>query len=108
MSRSDDVTLPRGAARMRVSWPRSEDLAFEPELAPLALLDAALAVAVQALIARNPELLSEREELKMAPRVVAARHIIALYREIHDALDEYRALLPTEQQLATGTDDFPF
>lgn len=93
---------------MRPSWPRSEDLAFEPELAPLALLDAAFAVAVQALIATNPELLSACEELRRAPRVVAARHIVALYREIHDALDDYRALLPTEHQLATGSDDIPF
>ena len=93
---------------MRASWPRSEDLAFEPELAPLALLDAALAVAVQALIARNPEMLSERDELRRVPRAAAALHIVALYREMHDALDEYRALLPTEQQLATGTDDIPF
>jgi hypothetical protein len=93
---------------MRPSWPRHEDLAFEPELAPLALLDAAAAIAVQALIARNPELLSECEALRQAPRVVAARQIVALYREMHDALDEYRALLPTEHDLATGTDDIPF
>ena len=93
---------------MRASWPRHEDLAFDPELAPLALLDAALALTVQALIARNPELLSDNEALRRGPRAVAARQIIALYRDLHDALDEYRALLPTEDQLATGTDDFPF
>jgi len=93
---------------MRAYWPRHEDLAFEPELAPLALLDAAAAIAVQALIASNPELLSECDALRQAPRVVAASHIVALYREMHDALDEYRALLPTEHALATGTDDIPF
>jgi hypothetical protein len=93
---------------MRPSWPRTEDLAFEPELAPLALLDAALAIAVQALIARNPELLSEDDALRRGPRTLAARNIVALYRDMHDALDEYRALLPTESQLAHGTDDFPF
>jgi hypothetical protein len=93
---------------MRTSWPRHEDLAFEPELAPLALLDAALAIAVQSLIARNPELLSESKTLRQVPRVVAAAQVVALYREMHDALDEYRALLPTEHELATGTDDIPF
>jgi hypothetical protein len=91
---------------MRASWPRTEDLAFDPELASLALLDAALAIAVQALIARNPELLSESEALRRAPRAVAARNIVALYREMHDALDEYRALLPPDYP--TGTDDIPF
>ena len=90
------------------AWPRTEDLAFEPELAPLALLDAALAIAVQSLIARNPELLSESAALRQAPRARAAHNIVVLYREMHDALDEYRALLPTEHQLATGTDDIPF
>jgi hypothetical protein len=93
---------------MRASWPRHEDLAFEPELAPLALLDAALALTVQSLIARNPELLSDDDALRRAPRVLAARQIVALYRDMHDALDEYRTLLPTEHELATGTDDFPF
>jgi hypothetical protein len=91
---------------MRASWPRTEDLAFEPELAPLALLDAALALAVQSLIARNPELLSESEAVRQVPRAVAARHIVALYREMHDALDEYRALLPPDYP--TGEDDIPF
>jgi hypothetical protein len=95
-------------ATMHRLSPRADDLAFEPELAPLALLDAAAAIAVQALIARNPELLSENDALRQTPRAVAARNIVALYREMHDALDEYRALLPTEHQLATGTDDIPF
>jgi hypothetical protein len=93
---------------MRTLWPRTDDLAFEPELAPLALLEAALALTVQSLIARNPELLCESQTLRQAPRVVAARNIVALYREMHDALDEYRALLPTEHELATGADDIPF
>ena len=91
---------------MRAYWPRTEDLAFEPELAPLALLDAALALAVQSLIARNPELLSESDAVRQVPRAVAARHIVALYREMHDALDEYRALLPPDYP--PGTDDIPF
>jgi hypothetical protein len=93
---------------MHMSCPHADDLAFEPELAPLALVEAALAIAVQSLIARNPELLSEDDGLRQAPRAVAARNIVALYREMHDAIDEYRTLLPTEHQLATGTDDIPF
>jgi len=91
----------------RPSCPRAEDLAFDPELAPLALLDAALALAVQALIARNPEMLSESVHLHRAPRVAAALNIVVLYREMHDALDEYRDLLPQEPAPA-GFDDIPF
>jgi len=92
---------------MRASWPRTEDLAFDPELAPLALLDAALAIAVQALIATNPGLLSQSEALRQQPQTLAARHIVALYRDMHDALDEYRALLPSNNG-AAGNDDIPF
>jgi hypothetical protein len=89
-------------------WPRAEDLAFEPELAPLALLDAAAAIAVQSLIARNPEMLADSESLRQAPLAVAARHLVALYCEMHDALDEYRDLLPPAYPTSTGTDDIPF
>jgi hypothetical protein len=92
---------------LRPTCPRAEDLAFDPELAPLALLDAALAIAVQALIARNPEMLSECAHLHKAPQVAAALNIVVLYREMHDALDEYRDLLPTEPS-TSGFDDIPF
>lgn len=87
--------------------PRAEDLAFDPELAPLALLEAALAIAVQALIARNPEMLTERQHLPKAPQAAAALHIVVLYRELHDALDVYRDLLPKEPT-RSGSDDIPF
>jgi len=92
---------------LRLPFPRAEDLAFDPELAPLALLEAALAIAVQALIARNPEMLSEHQHLRRAPQVAAALNIVVLYREIHDALVEYRDLLPKEPA-PSGTDDIPF
>jgi len=92
---------------MRASWPRTEDLAFEPELAPLALLDAALAITVQALIAQNPELLVSDELVKKYPRAVVAHQIVVLYRELSDALDEYRALLPPGAAVIDG-DDIPF
>jgi len=91
----------------RPTYPRAEDLAFDPELAPLALLEAALAVAVQALIARNPEMLSERQHLHKTPQIAAALNIVVLYREMHDALDEYRDLLPKEPA-PSGSDDIPF
>lgn len=91
---------------MRASWPRTDDLAFEPELAALALLDAALAITAQSLIAHNPEMLREGDVLKKSPRVVAAHLIIVRYRELAEALDEYRELLPALRVL--GSDDIPF
>jgi hypothetical protein len=92
---------------LRLPYPRAEDLAFDPELAPLALLEAALAIAVQALIARNPEMLSECAHLRDAPQAAAALNIVVLYGEMHDALDEYRELLPKEPA-PSGFDDIPF
>lgn len=93
---------------MPAFWPRIEDLAFDPELAPLALLDAALAITVQALIARNPELLVHDPNYRPPPLVVAARSIVVLQRDLHEAMDEYRALLAPRTDLASGSDDFPF
>jgi hypothetical protein len=95
-------------ANLRASWPCTEDLAFDPELAPLALLDAALAITVQALIARNPELLNADSKQPPPPLAVAARNIVVLYRDLHEALDEYRALLPPPEHHASGSGDFPF
>lgn len=92
---------------LRTSCLRTEDLAFDPELAPLALLEAALAIAVQALIARNPELRAERPNPRDPPQVAAALNIIVLHQEMHDAIDEYRELLPKEPG-PSGTDDIPF
>lgn len=93
---------------LRASLLRAEDIAFDPELAPLALLEAALAIATQALLARNPELHTERPDVhKAPPQVAAALNIIVLHREMHDAIDEYRGLLPKEPG-PSGTDDIPF
>jgi hypothetical protein len=92
---------------LRASWPRTEDLAFEPELAPLALLDAALAITVQALIASNPELLSHGKPPATPPRAIVAHQIVVLYRELSDALDAYRALSPPARN-HVGNDDIPF
>jgi hypothetical protein len=88
---------------MRASWPRTEDLAFEPELAALALLDAALAISVQALIAHNPEMLLGED----TPRARAAKLIVVRYRELAEALDEYRDMLPALRVLGSE-DEIPF
>jgi hypothetical protein len=91
---------------MHLPCPRAEDLAFEPELASLALLDAAVAITIQALIARNPELLREGdEELRPPPQVFAARALIAVFRELHEAMQLYRDLRPAPTE---PSDDIPF
>jgi hypothetical protein len=88
---------------MHLPLPAAADLAFEPEMAALALLDAAVAVTIQALIARNPELL--HEGVDGLPQVSAARALIAVFRELYDAVQLYRDLRPIPPE--TG-DDIPF
>jgi len=89
------------------SCPRAEDLAFEPEIASLALLEAASAIAIQALIARNPELLAaELGVLRDPPQARAARTVIAVLRELDGALREYRDLARAPS--LPPSDDFPF
>lgn len=92
---------------MPACWPRAEELAFEPELASLALLDAAIAISIQALIARNPELLltGDGESLRPVPQLSAARTLIAVFRDVHIAVQRYRDLSPPPS--APG-DDLPF
>lgn len=92
---------------MHLPCPRADDLAFEPELASLALLDAAMAVTIQALIAQNPELLHECNEghPPHPPQVFAARALIAVFRELHATMQLYRDLRPAP---STSRDDIPF
>jgi hypothetical protein len=92
---------------MRIRWPTTQDLAVEPELAALALVEAALEIAVQALIARNPEMLFEGHVTDKPPRAMLAHLIVIRYRELSEAIDEYRALTPPEPDPVSQV-DLPF
>lgn len=80
---------------------------------PIALLDATLLFVIQVLIAQHPDLLAPPEA--PAPPTAglrAARRIFEAVRELHHALDSYRALLPDAHPLSRGDertdDDIPF
>jgi hypothetical protein len=82
---------------------------------PLVLLDATLLFLIQVLIAQQPELLAQPEEpddaLHPPAPPPAARHILLAVREVHYALDAYRAFLPDKPGFVAGAcadDDFPF
>jgi hypothetical protein len=72
---------------------------------PLALLDASLLFLIQVLIAQHPVLLEEEAPLHLAPEVRAARHVLASVREVHYALDTYRAILPDKPGYMSVPDD---
>lgn len=80
---------------------------------PFALLDATLLFIIQVLIAQHPDLLAPPEQpAPRTPGLRAARGIFEAVRELHDALDTYRALLPDRHPLSLGNerpeDDIPF
>ena len=82
---------------------------------PLALLDATLIFLIQVLIAQQPELLTQPEQVDMrrpAHPLRAARHILDAVREVHHALDTYRAILPDPPSYMShaenDSDEIPF
>jgi hypothetical protein len=80
---------------------------------PVALLDATLLFVLQVLIAQHPDLLAPPEEPPpRTPTLRAARRLVEAVRDLHAALDTYRAFLPSEHLRARGDerpgDDIPF
>lgn len=85
-------------------WPTPPDLAQSPELAVLALLDAALDLTVSALLALYPELTDpERPYWIDAPPAARdrAQTIATRTHSLRDAIARYRRILPP------ATDDLP-
>ena len=83
------------------------DLAVDPEVAAVALLDAALVVTVEALLASVPELDPQAHTWAAAPPVVlAARQIVVHARHLHDLVHAYRDQL--DCLLAQAGGDIPF
>jgi len=79
---------------------------------PLALIDATLLFAVQVLVARHPELLLPPEVpvLHSPPGLRSARLLLDGIRDLHHAMEAYRALLPATPEEGRGEldDDIPF
>ena len=77
---------------------------------PLELLDATLLFLIQVLLAKHPDLLrlpDEAPDQRPAPGVRAARRILDAVREVHHALESYRAFLPDTISVGDA-DDIPF
>jgi hypothetical protein len=72
---------------------------------PLALLDATLLFLIQVLIANHPALLEEEAPARLAPALRAGRHVLDAVREVHYALDTYRAILPDKPGYMSVPDD---
>lgn len=88
--------------------PRAQHLSAEPQLASLAVLEAAANVAILALVAEYPELaddVDEREPLELC----AAVDLIELARAVDGGIARYRLALATRHQREREEDDLlPF
>jgi hypothetical protein len=72
----------------------ANDFANDPELSALVLLDAALGVTLEALLAFIPELdPSARSWAEATPTVLAARQIVVHSRHLRDLVQDYRQKL---------------
>ena len=91
-------------ARGPCGIPSVDDLTVDPELSALAVLETALAVAVHALEAANPELNPKSKTCASPPHVaVAAREIVVHGKHVLGLIEEYRLhLVPTT---SFGADD---
>lgn len=77
----------------------------------IALFDGVLALAIQLLIAANPDLLlpPEAAPRPLPRRLRQARELFDLVRELHISLERYRLdAHPDVALTTTGDDDFPF
>ena len=96
-----------------MSWdfPQPDQLDRHPQLGPLAVLEAALEVAVNALAAAHPELWLEDEHGPLQVPVQVDR-LLAHAGRLRKALSRYRASLQQVDKPnsapPTDSDDFPF
>jgi hypothetical protein len=111
MTRGRPSPIRHDVAGRRAELPSIVDLLVDPELAPLALLDAAANVLIQALVAANPEMLhcAEPPTTALEPVVLDAYRVISACRDLHEALDTYRARVrDCRMRGDAADDDIPF
>jgi hypothetical protein len=86
--------------------PGARDLAADPELGPLTLLDAALLASIEALLAFVPELDPRAATWAQAPPdVLAARQLVVHAKHLRLLIDDYRREL---KRRSLPYDDIPF
>jgi hypothetical protein len=111
MRRGRPSPIRHDVAGRRAEIPSIVDLVIDPELAPLALLDAAANVLIQALVAANPEMLhcADQPRTELPPVAIAAYRVVSACRDLHEALDIYRARVRSCRMRADAADDdIPF
>lgn len=89
--------------------PRCEDLCAEPQLAILAVLEAASDIAILALGAHYPELACRDADLRKPPELRAALELVEIASALDRALARYRRALRDARAREEQEDDLlPF
>ena len=89
--------------------PRCEDLSAEPQLAILAVLEAAADIAILALGAEYPELACPDVDPRNPPELRAALELVEIARALDRALGRYRRALRDARARQEQEDDLlPF
>jgi len=105
-------TSPTTHAPEPFPWPLPFDLAENPELAVLAVLDTALHLAVRALVAAHPQLQADEVPywcLDRSPPFILADSIVSHAQALSEKLEQYRILLlPLELPALHQDEDLPF
>lgn len=87
--------------------PTVNDLTVDPELSALVVLETALAVAVHALEAANPELNPAAKTWASPPPVaVAARELVVHGKHVLGLIEEYRLYLVSTTSFGADDDIF--
>jgi len=93
-------------------WPLPFDLAENPELAVLVVLDTALHLAVRALVAAHPQLETDDVPywcLDQSPAFILADSIVSHAQALSEQVQQYRAfMLPSDPPAPHQDDDIPF
>lgn len=93
----------------RVTIPRAPELDHHPELASLAILDAALLAAEHALVSAQPHLRAAEPSRELGPPTDGywiATVLLNLARQLHQAIVAYRSLYRDDD--VPFEDDIPF
>jgi hypothetical protein len=93
-------------------WPLPFDLAENPELAVLAVLDTALHLTVRALVAAHPQLQADEVPywcLDRSPPFILADSIVSHAQALSEQVAQYRILLlPPDPPAPHHDEDLPF
>lgn len=92
-------------------WPNPFDLAENPELAVLAVLDTALHLAVRALVAAHPQLETDETPYwcrDRSPAFILADSIASRAHALSKEIQHYTACLLPDPPPSKHDDDIPF